>query len=150
MINTFDPTYKLPAKKTMLSHLTKQYDALRSEIQAQLKFCQNVGFTHDCWLSLNTKSYGATTAHYITAEWELKGVVLGTKLIPGSHTSEAIADSLRTTLIDDWALNELGLTAVTDNAANEKKGIELLKWDRFSCQGHNLNLSVKAGLTRNL
>ena len=146
MLNTFDPTYKVPTKRTVLSHLSKQYDTLRAKIQTEIKLCQNVAFTHDCWSSLNTQSFGATTAHYINAEWELKAVILGTKLFPGSHTSEAIAESLRSILIDEWSLNEEGLTAVTDNAANEKKAIDLLEWSRFSCQGHNSYLAVKVGL----
>lgn len=34
-------------------------------------------------------------------------------------------------------------TAVTDNAAIEKKAFELLQWVRFGCYGHRINLIVK-------
>ena len=34
-------------------------------------------------------------------------------------------------------------TCVTDNAANEKKAIEILGWERSSCYRHCINLIVK-------
>ena len=37
-------------------------------------------------------------------------------------------------------------TCVTDNAANEKKAIEILGWERSGCYGHRINLIVKNAL----
>lgn len=37
-------------------------------------------------------------------------------------------------------------TVVTDNAANEKKAVQLLGWERFGCYGHRINLVVKNAL----
>lgn len=33
--------------------------------------------------------------------------------------------------------------ATTDNAANEQKAYEILRWDRYGCYGHRINLVVK-------
>lgn len=35
---------------------------------------------------------------------------------------------------------------MTDNAANEKKALELLGWERCGCLGHRINLIVKHSL----
>lgn len=35
---------------------------------------------------------------------------------------------------------------MTDNAANEKKALELLEWERCGCYGHRINLIVKHSL----
>lgn len=35
---------------------------------------------------------------------------------------------------------------VSDNAANEKRAIEMLGWERFVCYGHRINLVVKHSL----
>ena len=37
-------------------------------------------------------------------------------------------------------------TCVTDNAANEKKAIEILGWEHSGCYGHPINLIVKNDL----
>ena len=58
----------------------------------------------------------------------------------GSHTTENIASRLRET---QQAWSFVTPTAVTDNAANEKKAFELLQWVRFGCYGHRMNLVVK-------
>ena len=64
----------------------------------------------------------------------------------GSHTGESIAEFLEYMLVREWGLDNHRFTGTTDNAANEKKAFELLKWPSLSCQGHNINLSVKSGL----
>ncbi|XP_033747166.1 zinc finger BED domain-containing protein 4-like [Pecten maximus] len=61
----------------------------------------------------------------------------------GSHTSEKIAASLDETK-REWCLPKI--VATTDNAANEKKAFEILKWPRFGCYGHRINLIVKKSL----
>ena len=47
----------------------------------------------------------------------------------------------------EWNLPNI--TAVSDNAANEKKALKLLNWTRFGCYGHRLNLIVKHSLEVN-
>ncbi|XP_033724920.1 zinc finger BED domain-containing protein 4-like [Pecten maximus] len=61
----------------------------------------------------------------------------------GSHTSEKIAASLDETK-REWCLPKI--VATTDNAANKKKAFEILKWPRFCCYGHRINLIVKKSL----
>ena len=62
----------------------------------------------------------------------------------GSHTAERIAQSLLETKAR-WDLPE-HLVATTGNAVNEKKAFDILKWTRFGCYGHRINLVVKNAL----
>lgn len=60
-----------------------------------------------------------------------------------SHTGENIANELKATQLR-WSLPEV--IATTDNAANEQKTHELLKWQRFGCYEHRINLILKNAL----
>lgn len=83
------------------------------------------------------------TSHYINKNWEMRSVVLEAKKVTGSHTAEHIKNSLIETQ-NIWKLPEH--TAVTDNAANERKAFDLLEWCRFGCYRHRINLIVKNAL----
>ena len=84
------------------------------------------------------------TVHNITDKWRLRSKVLSTLKLEGSHNSEAIKESLLK-MKKIWRLPNIH--AVTDSAANEVKAFQdLLKWPRNPCFGHNLHLSVMAGL----
>ena len=76
---------------------------------------------HDSWTSLNTENYSCVTGHFINQEWELRNVVLETTKHTGLHTSEAIAAGMQKCK-DTWIPQVDTPAAVTDNAANEKKG----------------------------
>ena len=117
---------------------------MTSHIQALLLALFACSITHDGWTSLATQSYCAITVHFITKEWELKSLCLEVKELQESHTAENLAKSLREAQ-QKWQFPDP--VAVTDNAANEVKAMSILKWDRISCFGHNLNLAVKAALT---
>lgn len=62
----------------------------------------------------------------------------------GSHTSENIAKEIEK-VKTDWNLPNC--VAVSDNAANEKKAFDILKWVRFGCYGHRINLIVRHSLS---
>ena len=111
-----------------------KHEEMRKKVQIDVKKCPDFAITHDGWTSANTESYNTVTGHFINPEWELKSVVLETTKVEGSHTAENIASSLRET---QQAWSFVTPTAVTDNAANEKKALELLQWVRFGCYGHN-------------
>ena len=145
LLQACEPRYHTPCRKTLLSSLKARYDIFATDLRKQVSHCLDISFTHDIWSSLNTESYGATTVHYIDNKWNMNSKVLGTKLFEGSHTAEAIADSLRSTMTS-WGVESSALIGVSDNASNEKKAFDILGWKRVSCSGHNINLAVSAGL----
>ncbi|KAK3108196.1 hypothetical protein FSP39_002934 [Pinctada imbricata] len=148
-VGSLDPrqVYSVPSRKKIHGMLKLKKAEITEKIMNELKKCGNAAITHDGWTSIAQESYQTITCHYINEEWELKSVVLETKKITGSHTGEAIAESIKET-VTKWSLDSLPSPpiAVTDNAANEMKAFEILKWERFGCYGHRLNLAVKKGL----
>lgn len=111
--------YAIPSQKLLTMSLRKKHKEVRKKVQIDVQKCPDFAITHDGWTSTNTESYNTLRGHFITPEWELKSVVLETKKVEGSHTPENIASSLRETQ-QAWSF----VTAVTNNAANEKKALE--------------------------
>ena len=86
--------------------------------------------------------YPAVTIHYIDRGWSLKSHCLQTLFVPEDHTAENLAPLLRTTL-ESWCLPENHLACITtDNGSNIIAASRILKWDRLSCLGHNLQLAI--------
>ena len=116
---------------------------MTTSIMLDLEGLEYVTIMHDSWTSMANRCYETVAVHYINQWWQLQGKVLSTLVVEGSHTSEAIQKALLE-VKTKWRLPEF--FAVTDSAANEVKAFSLLKWPRAPCFGHNLNLSVRAGL----
>jgi hypothetical protein len=113
-------------------------------IQKDISQVKDLAITHDTWTSMATQSFFTLTAHYITVNWELKTVVLETTRMEGSHTSDHIAETLMQCK-KKWVFPQP--TAVTDDAANEKKAFSILKWLRLGCFGHRISNTVKKGMS---
>jgi len=66
--------------------------------------------------------------------------------MPEAHTGLNLQEALESTLLQ-WGLDPEKQTCITtDNASNIKMACQLLGWQRLSCFGHNLDLSVNKGL----
>lgn len=62
--------------------------------------------------------------------------------MPESHTSDNLAEALRSCL-EEWSLDEKKLACVTtDNGANISAAVRKLGWEWLPCFGHNLHLAV--------
>lgn len=138
-VHGLNPRYTPPNKRVIQKLLDKKKEEITLKIRADMKD-QHLAITHDGWTSLNTESYSTVTGHFITDEWVLKSVVLETAKVEGSHTGENIMNNL---LQVQAAWNFKNPISVTDNAANERKAFDLLKWTRVGCFGHRINLVVR-------
>ncbi|XP_069107962.1 E3 SUMO-protein ligase ZBED1-like [Argopecten irradians] len=145
-VHALEPRYLLPSRRTLMGWLMQKKDEIEQKLSMEIRNCEGVAITHDSWTSLATESFNTTTVHFIDNNWELQSAVLGTIKVEGSHTAENIAASL-TEVKTKWALPVC--IATTDNAANEQKAFRILKWQRFGCYGHRLNLIVKNALQVN-
>lgn len=145
LINYLEPGYSLPSRY-MLSNtlLDAHYLDVKNKIRDELKSASYITITTDGWTSRTTTSYQAVTAHYFV-DWQFKFSLLGCFECEERHTAEYIRDKL-TNLLKDWEINEKVVMVVTDNAANMKAAIRLLRIDHFHCIAHTLNLVVRAGL----
>lgn len=92
-VGLLDPKYNIPSCRTLHRHLQNKQEQMTEQMKSDIRQCESVAITHDGWTSLNTESYNTTTVHAIDNEWQLKTLVLDTKKMEGSHTSEKIAET---------------------------------------------------------
>ena len=110
------------------------------------KECVYFSATADLWSSCTSEPYLCLTIHYISSDWALKSHCLQAHFTPEDHTGLHLQDAMNTTL-REWNLDEQKLVAITtDSGSNIKLACTLLKWNRLSCFGHNLDLAVNKGL----
>ncbi|XP_056437049.1 E3 SUMO-protein ligase ZBED1-like [Gadus chalcogrammus] len=143
LLEKFDKQYELPGK-TYFSETTvpKMYNSVRASVQSELRSVDFFSATTDMWSSVNMTPYMSLTVHYLTTDWTLKSRCLETVFMPLNHTSDNIAEALRSAF-DEWSLDEKKLACVTtDNGANIVAAVKQLGWTWLNCFGHNLHLAV--------
>ncbi|XP_045166018.2 E3 SUMO-protein ligase ZBED1-like [Mercenaria mercenaria] len=122
-VKELDPRYKPPSRYDVQKSLDGKMRQMTVKLQNELPpVGGHLAITHDGWTSCATESYDTVTAHFINSNWELRSAVLQTTKVEGSHTGEHIAERLKE-MVSDW--NIPVPTVVTDNAANERKAIQL-------------------------
>lgn len=105
----------------------KKYKNVKEVIQN----VKSVTVTTDCWTSINTDSFMATTVHFIGDNFEEKSVLLECCYLEESHTSVNLASKLRSA-VHEWNLQHKILLAISDNASNIQKAIkDELHWKHF-------------------
>ncbi|KAK0145655.1 Zinc finger BED domain-containing protein 1 [Merluccius polli] len=105
----------------------------------------------DGWTSRATESYVTVTAHYITAEWEMKSPVLQTRPLYESHTGTNLAQVL-TGAVAEWKLErpKNNIPVTTDNAKNQVNAVkEAGLGPQIGCFAHVINFASQRGLTVN-
>lgn len=143
LLQKFDKQYDLPGK-TYFSEtaVPKMYNTVRASVQSELKSVDFFSATTDMWSSVNMTPYMSLTVHYLTTDWTLKSRCLETVFMPQNHTSDNIAEALRSAF-DEWSLDEKKLTCITtDNGANIAAAVRKLSWTWLNYFGHNLHLAV--------
>lgn len=74
---TGDPSYKLPARRTILRRINDQHTAEKAAKEEKLAGATCVALTGDHWSSVNNENYLGVTVHLIDASWELHSFALG-------------------------------------------------------------------------
>ncbi|KAJ8333934.1 hypothetical protein SKAU_G00412530 [Synaphobranchus kaupii] len=92
-------------------------------------------------------AYVTDTAHYVDDEWEMKDVVLKTKVITTDHKAENVAACIGE-ILDEYSIKREAVIAVTtDNASNYINAVEKhLGAVSVPCVAHTINLAVQKGL----
>ncbi|XDV32938.1 hypothetical protein PO909_003585 [Leuciscus waleckii] len=143
MLQTFDKQYVLPDRKYFSqTAIPEKYLSVKDGIIQDLKDIDHFSVTTDMWSSVNMMPYMSLTIHYLSANWELKSKCLETVFTPESHTSDNLAEALRSSF-QEWSLDERKLVCITtDNGANIVAAVRKLGWTWLNCFGHNLHLAV--------
>ncbi len=68
---------------------------MKDGIIRELKDVDHFSVITDMWSSVNMMPYMSLTIHYLSAYWELKSKCLETVFTPDSHTSDNLAEALR-------------------------------------------------------
>ena len=108
--------------------------------------------TTDGWVDPNRHvSYNCVTAHYVDSTFNLRSVVLATRIMARAHTGANIFEEVSAVLeefLPDWEEEQRVAAFVTDNAANVRSAFRdsTAVWAWFGCACHNLNLAVKHAL----
>jgi hypothetical protein len=140
-----NPDFHVPSTTTVKGHLLLIYQSLKEDVIEQLANSP-VSMTTDGWTSVSKDSYMTFTAHFINTDWQMKTVVLATRVLLESHTGENISNLVHE-IADEFKIEDLvGLT--TDGAGNMKAAAELSKLITMVCFAHTLQLGVNDGLSK--
>ncbi|RNA03994.1 zinc finger BED domain-containing 1-like, partial [Brachionus plicatilis] len=112
-VQTLNPSFIIPTRYRLTTQI------LPERIQHELLQEQAVSVTLDGWTSIQRYSYLGITCHFFNEMSELYSRTLEICNLPGSHTSENLANALFEVLRDWGILNKL-VSIVTDNASNMK------------------------------
>lgn len=74
---TGDPSYKLPARRTIMRRIQDQHAAEKAAKYEKMVEARCVALTGDHWTSVNNDNYLGVTVHLIDASWELHSFALG-------------------------------------------------------------------------
>ena len=104
-------------------------------------YTENVGLW-DCSAFLQIGSRISYTIHWLDDEFDYKTRYLDTFYLPSDLTATNIASALKN-IRQTWKLPKEGqMSVTTDNGANMISAANILKCQRLSCFGHDLNLAV--------
>ena len=122
------------------------YGHNRDKLKQLLKTAQSISLTADLWTSCSKHSYLSLTATWINHNFEISDVLLEITYFLTSHTAEAIADIIRSS-IQKWKIEDRVITITTDNSSNMIAAInKLTPITRLSCVAHTLQLAIGRGL----
>ncbi|CEP02542.1 hypothetical protein PBRA_009126 [Plasmodiophora brassicae] len=94
-LQTLDPRYQLPSRRTLMRSLVDQYHIAREKIQVVLdRIPGRLAITVDGWSSRMMQGCFALTGHWIVLSWRLRRVLVEYSYFPRPHnqltTSERI------------------------------------------------------------
>ena len=126
-------------------------EAINRKLAQDLKSSYGVGFTTDAWTSRKNQGYVALTLHYIDSEWKLQSFTMDCRMLPGSHSGEALARCIDSMLEKISALPADCEKCFTTDAENKMvKAIrESSSTRHIKCVAHAINNSLKAALFKN-
>ena len=143
MINAFDSRYEIPSRNHFSRiALPSLSTSVNQQVRKKIGTLQYFSATTDMWSSIGMQPYMSYTIHYIDSEWKLQNICLQTQFLPEDHTGINLADAMEAAL-GLWELDATKQVCLTaDNGSNIVRAAEILEWERLSCFGHNLHLSI--------
>ncbi len=80
MLKVLEPHYDIPSRTHFSEKIVPDlYEQEKKKVVDELSRASSVALTTDGWTSRGTESYVTITAHFITADWEMRSPVLQTR-----------------------------------------------------------------------
>ena len=151
LLSYLEPGYRLPSDRYFMGLIERKYVDVRESVKLRLQqetAC--VSITGDIWTSIATHAYLTLTVHFLSSEWDMCSIVLGTKPLTDRHTGENITIWIEE-MLATFSISTDNVSAfVHDSGSNIRLAGQLLHdkygWYTEACAGHTLQLCVKAGL----
>ena len=149
LLTNVRPRYVMPSRKYFSEKIIPRiFSTIKTKLHEEIhsyggKF--PVSFTTDIWTrKAGGDSLISWTAHFINPEsFTREERILQVCPFPGSHTAEAISETI-TKLLDSWSIEKSRVhVVVRDNAANMVAGIEQSDLPAIGCTIHTLQLVIK-------
>ncbi len=152
MLKVLEPRYDIPSRTHFSEKIVPDlYEQEKKKVVDELSRASSVALTTDGWTSRGTESYVTITAHFITADWEMRSPVLQTRPLYESHTGTHLAQVL-TQAVEEWKIKRpsTNIPVTTDNAKNQINAVnEAGLGPQIGCFAHAVNLASQKGISVN-
>ncbi|XP_073491217.1 E3 SUMO-protein ligase ZBED1-like [Aquarana catesbeiana] len=152
MLKVLEPRYNIPSRTHFSEKIVPDlYEQEKKKVVDELSRASSVALTTDGWTSRGAQSYVTITAHFITADWEMRSPVLQTRPLYESHTSTHLAQIL-TQAVEEWKMKRpsTNIPVTTDNAKNQINAVnEAGLGPHIGCFAHVVNLASQKGISIN-
>lgn len=150
LIAYLEPGYKLPSATHFTKVIEHKYEEIKQKLKNTMQEVEGLSVTADLWCSMANDAYLSLTAHFITDEWAMQSVCLGTMPVSDRHTGVNIVSWIEDKLAE-FSIDPVRVVGfVHDSASNMKLSGQLLHekygWASESCAGHDIQLCLKDGL----
>ncbi|XP_059902138.1 E3 SUMO-protein ligase ZBED1-like [Gadus macrocephalus] len=152
MLNVLEPRYDIPSRTHFSDNIVPGlYEQEKKKVVDELAVAPSVALTTDGWTSRGTVSYVTISAHFITADWEMRSPVLQTRPLYENHTGSHLAQVL-TQAVEEWKIKRptTNIPVTTDNAKNLINAVnEAGLGPQIGCFAHVVNLASQKGISVN-
>ncbi|XP_077057585.1 E3 SUMO-protein ligase ZBED1-like [Siphateles boraxobius] len=138
---TGDPSYKLPARRTIMRRIHDQHAAEKVAKDEKMVEARCVALTGDHWTSVNNDNYLGVTVHLIDASWELHSFALGVMKTETPHFAEACARHFLD-VANQWGIADKISTIGTDSAPNMVAAGKILPFEHLACVAHVVQRAI--------
>ena len=150
LIAYLEPGYKLPSATHFNKVIEHKYEETKQKLKDTMQEVGGLSITADLWCSMANDAYLSLTAHFITDEWAMRSICLGTIPVSDRHTGVNIVSWIEDKLAE-FSIDPVRVVGfVHDSGSNIKLSGQLLHekygWASESCAGHDIQLCLKDGL----
>ena len=148
-----EPDYHLLSTTYFMKLIELKYEEAVAKVQQTLQAANYISITSDMWNSLANDAYISLTSHFISGEWNMESVCLGTMPVSVRHTGDNISPWIEEIQGNFGISTQKVVSFVHDNGSNFVRAGKMLSekfgWSSESCAGHDLQLCIKVGLEVN-